>query len=172
MCPFNLTGLNGTIDCSNTVEDKILKIKKKCYIWYIERQIRWNKNRYYYVLFVQLPAVVMVTVVVKNEVKFNLKSKSKWSKLQTNYKSKSQTKFLCKSPSKSKSKFRLQSKSQLQSKSRLQPKSSLESELNFKLKDKYKSKLQSILQSNHYLLSLIWYHPFISQLKLKTKSKL
>ena len=69
MCPFNLTGLNGTIDCPNSVEDKFLKIFGKNAIFDIYRdELDGNENKYYYVLFVGVPAVVMVTVVVKNEI--------------------------------------------------------------------------------------------------------
>ena len=88
-----------------------------------------TETKYYYVLFVRVPTVIIVTVVVENEVKIQLQSKLRW-----------------------------------------QPK--WESHSKLELKYKYKSKLQSTLQSNCNLSSLIWYHPFISQTKSKTKSKL
>ena len=111
MCQFNLTGFNNTIDCPYIVEDIFLKIFKNNAIFDIYRD-KLDENKYYYVLFVQVPAVVMVTVVVKNKVKI-----------------------------------------QSQSKSKLQPKSESNSKLESKYK--YKSKLQSTLQSNHNLPSLI-----------------
>ena len=69
-CPFNLTGFNNTIDCPYIVEDKFSKIFENNAIFDINRdESDETENKYYYVLFVRVPAVVMMTVVVKNEVK-------------------------------------------------------------------------------------------------------
>ena len=69
MCPFNLTGFNNTIDCPYIVEDKFSKIFENNAIFDIYRDgLDETENKYYYVLFVRVPAVVMVTVVVENKV--------------------------------------------------------------------------------------------------------
>ena len=69
MCQFNLTGFNNTIDCPYIVEDKFSKIFENNAIFDIYRdELDETENKYYYVLFVRVPAVVMVTVVVENEV--------------------------------------------------------------------------------------------------------
>ena len=68
-CPFNLTGFNNTIDCPYIVEDKFSKIFENNAIFDIYRDgLDETENKYYYVLFVQVPVVVLVTVVVENEV--------------------------------------------------------------------------------------------------------
>ena len=69
MCQFNLTCFSNTIDCPYIVEDKFSKIFENNAIFDIYRDILdETENKYYYVLFVRVPAVVMVTVVVENEV--------------------------------------------------------------------------------------------------------
>ena len=61
---------NNTIDCPYIVEDKFSKISKNNAIFDKYRdELDETGNKYYYVLFVRVPAVVMVTVVVKNKVK-------------------------------------------------------------------------------------------------------
>ena len=83
MCPLNLTGLNGTIDCPNSVEDKFSKIFEKNAIFDIYRdKLDGNENKYYYVLFVGVPAVVMVTVVVKNEIEIQFEIQIEMIKIE------------------------------------------------------------------------------------------
>ena len=89
MCPFNLTGLKGTIDCPNTVEDKFSKIFENntifdIYIIYRDK-LDENENKYYYVLFVRVPLVVMVTVVVKNEVEIQFEIQIEMIEIEIQY---------------------------------------------------------------------------------------
>lgn len=71
MCPLNNPGLNGSFDFdfshSIIVEDKLLKIFKNNTIFdRYKNELDKNEEKYYYILFSGVTAVVMVTLIVKN----------------------------------------------------------------------------------------------------------